>query len=150
MKRIFSAGGIVFNDQGEVLICKPTSHDYWIFPKGKVEEGETPQITAIREVEEEGGVKAEVIDKIGYSKYIYSDPKTKEKFFKIVTYFLMKYLSGDHKLHDWEMEEVIWLKPEEATQKLSFEKDRDLLKKALQKLKKHAWYTLCLSWRYQT
>lgn len=138
MTREFSAGGIVFNDKGQVLLVQTKSFRsfeqnghalYWGFPKGHVETGQTMKEAALREVLEEGGVKAEIIDKVGDSKYIYT--RDGEKIFKVVTIFLMRYISGDHKDHDWEVSEASWFNPEEALEKLTFPMDREHLKKAL-------------------
>lgn len=133
MKREFSAGGIVFNDAGQVLLTKHSQNKHWSFPKGLIDPGQTSQQAALREVWEEGGVKAEIIDKVGYSKYVYS--LNGEKIFKVVTYFLMKYLSGDHNNHDWEVEESGWYSPKEALKQLSFSQDKGLLSVALGKIK---------------
>lgn len=128
MKREFSAGGIVFNDKGEVLLTKHSQNHYWGFPKGWIEEGQTSKEAALREVKEEGGVEAEILDKVGDSEYVYT--LNGEKIFKVVVYFLMKYKKGDPKDHDWEMEDANWFSPEEALKTLSFSHDKVLLKKA--------------------
>lgn len=136
MKREFSAGGIVLNSQGQVLLIQSSSSGYWQFPKGHIEQGQTSKQAALREVKEEGGVEAEIVDKVGDSKYIYIHPQTKEKIFKVVSYYSMKYLSGDPKDHDWEVAEAGWFDPEEALQKLSFSQDKGHLQKALEIMKK--------------
>ena len=143
MKREFSAGGIVFNDKGQVLITQHSQNKHWSFPKGLIDSGQTYQEAALREVKEEGGIEAEILDKVGYSKYVYSfggpaspdEPGASrggEKIFKIVTYFLMKYLSGDIADHDWEVSELGWFEPEKALKQLTFSQDKELLKKALE------------------
>jgi len=132
MKREFSAGGIVFRS-GKVLLTKHSQNKHWSFPKGLIDPGQTSEEAALREVLEEGGVKAKIIDKVGYSKYVYS--LNGEKIFKVVTYFLMKYLSGDHQDHDWEVEESGWYKIDEALKQLTFSQDKQLLRLALEKLK---------------
>ncbi len=129
MKREFSAGGIVFNN-GQVLIVQHSTNKHWGFPKGHIEPGQTTEQSALREVKEEGGVEAKVVDKVGITKYIYTSP-TKEKIFKVVTIFLMDYVSGDTKDHDWEVSAAVWLDPEDAKAKLSFKQDKELLEKAL-------------------
>lgn len=129
MKREFSAGGIVFNSQGQVLITKHSQNKHWSFPKGLIDPGQTPKEAALREVKEEGGVEAEIIDKVGYSKYVYT--LNGEKIFKVVTYFLMKYKLGKIEDHDWEVEESGWFAPEAALKQLSFSQDKELLEKAL-------------------
>ncbi len=143
MKREFSAGGIVFNNQGQVLITQNSGNHYWGFPKGHIEKGQTSKEAALREVKEEGGIEAEILAKVGDSKYVYvfkpeykvhnlKDPQVGEKIFKVVTIYLMKYLSGDTKDHDFEVSEAKFVSPEEALETLSFSADRTLLKKALE------------------
>jgi len=129
MKREFSAGGIVFNDKGQVLVTQHSQNNHWSFPKGLIDEGQTTEEAALREVKEEGGVKAEILGKVGYSKYVYT--LNNEKIFKIVTFFLMKYISGDPKDHDWEVSEANWYEIDKALEQLTFSHDKDLLKKAL-------------------
>ncbi len=130
MKREFSAGGIVFNSEGKVLITQHSQNKHWSFPKGLIDPGQTTKEAALREVKEEGGIEAEIVEKVGDSKYVYTFQG--EKIFKVVVYFLMKYISGDPKDHDWEVEEALWLDPEEALNQLSFSQDKVLLKKALE------------------
>jgi len=142
MKKEFSAGGIVFNSKEQVLLTKHSQNKHWSFPKGLIDPGQTVEEAALREVREEGGVNAEVLGRVGYSKYVYTLSGTKssssaytfnnEKIFKVVTYFLMKYLSGDPKDHDFEVEEAGWYEPEEALKQLTFSQDRVLFKKALE------------------
>lgn len=129
MKREFSAGGIVFKDE-KVLVTQHSQNKHWSFPKGLLDHpGQTMEQSALREVREEGGVAAEIIGKVGSSKYIYTHEG--EKIFKVVTFFLMKYVSGDISDHDFEVSDLGWFTPEEALEKLTFPQDRELLKKAL-------------------
>lgn len=130
MKREFSSGGIVVNKKGQVLLTQHSSNKYWGFPKGNIKTGESMRDTALREVKEEAGVEAEIVDKVGDSKYIYS--LKGEKIFKVVTIFLMRYISGDPKDHDWEVSEAGWFTPNEVLKKLSFSADKQLLQKALE------------------
>ena len=130
MKREFSAGGIVFNNKGQILLTQHSQNKSWGFPKGIIDPGQTTKEAALREVKEEGGVEAEIIDKVGYSKYVYTWEG--EKIFKVVTMFLMKYLSGDIKDHDFEVMDSGWFEPEEALKKLTFPNDKSLLKTALE------------------
>lgn len=129
MKREFSAGGIVFKD-GQVLVTQYSANLYWGFPKGHIEAGETSKEAAIREVKEEGAVEAKIIEKIGDSKYVYT--LEGEKIFKVVVIFLMEYISGDPKDHDWEVSEAGWFNPEDALERLSFSQDKNLLRTALE------------------
>jgi len=131
-KREFSAGGVVYKrgrDGVRWLACKHSGYHKWVFPKGLVEKGEGMEETALREVEEECGIKTKVIGKIPEpEKYIYTFEGT--KIFKQVEYFLMEYVSGDIKDHDFEMEEVEWLEFKEAKERLDFAGAKRVLDKA--------------------
>ncbi|MDD2822571.1 MAG: NUDIX domain-containing protein [Candidatus Daviesbacteria bacterium] len=129
MKREFSAGGIIFNKEGQVLLTQHSTNKSWGFPKGHPNEGEGMKQAALREVKEEGGVEVEIINSVGQSKYKYT--LNGEEIFKIVTIYLMKYVSGDIKDHDWEVSDSGWFTPDEALKKLSFSNDKTLFKKAV-------------------
>jgi 8-oxo-dGTP diphosphatase len=134
MKREFSAGGIVFNSEGQVLLVKAgslrdESKSHWKFPKGHLDGEESTEEAAIREVKEETGIDAEIKGKIGVSKYTYF--LKGEKVFKIVTYYKMSYLNGRTSPQLGEIEEVMWVLPEKAEELLSFPADRKLLEQAL-------------------
>ena len=60
---------MVFNEAGEVLLIRDRN-GYWVFPKGHVEPGESPEETARREVAEEAGVEARVVGRIGETEYV--------------------------------------------------------------------------------
>ncbi|MEK4064414.1 MULTISPECIES: NUDIX hydrolase [Paenibacillus] len=61
---IVAVGGIVENEQGEVLLVK-TFHGGWVFPGGQVEAGENLMDALIREIKEESGIDTEVSHLIG-------------------------------------------------------------------------------------
>ena len=74
IKRIFSAGGIIVKHDGDgprILVTQHSKHKGWDFPKGHREIYESEEQTALREVEEETGVKAEIVEKVGETKYFY-------------------------------------------------------------------------------
>ena len=87
-----SAGGVVIKD-GKVLLLKKYYGD-WVLPKGKIEENETTDITAVREVGEETGIKAEVVKKVGYARYQYHN-QNNVKVSKRVDYYLMNLIGGE-------------------------------------------------------
>lgn len=136
MKRQFSAGGIVYKKVGKeyqfLLIrnksMKDPNVDYWGFPKGHLEAGEKSLEAALREVAEETGVEAKMVDKVGVSQYVFS--LEGEKVFKSVTIFLMEYVEGEIVHQESEVGEAGWVEYEEALERLSFRKDKDLLTKA--------------------
>jgi 8-oxo-dGTP diphosphatase len=138
MKREFSAGGIVFNKNREVLLInnaamRDPKKSYWGFPKGHINEGESSKDAAIREVKEETGIEVDVIEKIGDSKYVFT--VSGEKIFKVVIMFLMRYASGEIKIQEEELLGAEWVSVEDAQKKLSFPKDRQLLGKAVELIK---------------
>ena len=142
-KREFSGGGVVFrkNEKGETewLVVKHSGYDRWIFPKGLPEKGESLKEAAVREVEEEAGVKAQIIDKIGSFNLFFYQPikegsEEKERIFKTATFFLMEYLSGKTKDHGWEASEAEWLPYGQAKERLDFKNSKEILDKAKEML----------------
>ena len=81
-----SAGGVVINN-GNVAVLKKFRGE-WVLPKGRVEKGESLEQTAIREVFEESGLRAEIVKYIGYVKYKYRHMDG-TKVLKTVHYFYM-------------------------------------------------------------
>ncbi len=67
--RVLGAGGVVLNAAGEVLLIR-YADGAWTFPKGHIDPGETIAIAAVREVHEEGGVRAEIISDLGFTEYV--------------------------------------------------------------------------------
>jgi bis(5'-nucleosidyl)-tetraphosphatase len=130
VKREFSAGGVVYrkrkNGEIEWLICRASSHHKWVFPKGIIEKGEEAEETALREVEEETGIKAKIVARIKLlEKYVYQLKGT--LILKNVVYFLMEFLPGEVKNPDFEVEEIAWLPYEQALKKLEFEGTKKVL-----------------------
>ncbi|NPB08113.1 MAG: NUDIX hydrolase [Aquificae bacterium] len=131
MRREFSAGGVLFKN-GEVLLIKNPS-GVWTFPKGLIEEGESPQETAVREVYEETGIKGRVVDYLGEISYWYT--LKGERIFKRVKYYLMEYESGEPR-PSWEVLEARFFPVEEAGKLLKYPGDKEIFRKALAKLRK--------------
>ncbi len=134
MKREFSAGGVVFNNEGEVLLIQNSSMReartmYWGFPKGHIEDKESSKEAALREVSEETEVEVEIVDKVGDSKYVFG--KGENRIFKIVIIYLMKYTGGELKHQSSELLDAKWVEPKEAMKMLSFQNDKKLLKDAI-------------------
>ena len=130
-----SAGGIVFKNN-LWLICQHSEHKGWVFPKGFVgdnNKNESMEQAALREVEEEGGIKAKIInDQPIKTQYSYQWNNVLVK--KTVFYFLMEYLSGDPKNHDWEMSEAKFVNENEVKKTLSYPSDKKAFEKILQQL----------------
>ena len=132
----FSAGGIVYKIVNNVpvwLIVQHSKHKGWIFPKGLIGdrvEGEGKEETALREVEEEGGINAKIVlDKPFFTNYVYTFEG--QKIFKTVYFYLMEYVSGEIENHDWEVSEAKWLSKEDVLKQLSFKADKVMFAKAV-------------------
>ena len=143
VERQFSAGGVVYREEPlRVILIKPSGKDRWQLPKGWIDQGETSEQAAVREVREEAGVTAEVGQKIETVKVFFKDDRTKENVIKMVTFYLMKYVSGETKDHHWETEEVEWIAPKEALEKLTFKSEKEVLEKGLKILEGGGQQTL--------
>ena len=129
MGREISAGVVLFRITGqrEYLLLDYGAH--WDFPKGHIEKGEEPQITAARELQEETGIRnAQFIPGFKESmRYFYR--KGGEGMLKVVIYFLAETPTGNVTLSS-EHSGYLWLPYEEALKRLTFRNARDLLSKA--------------------
>jgi 8-oxo-dGTP pyrophosphatase MutT (NUDIX family) len=111
-------------------------------PKGTIDEGEKPEQTALREVEEETGVQAKLIRKLADIKYVYvRNWGDQARVFKIVSFYLLLYRAG--KLGNIapemriEVQHAFWLPLEEAPSKLSYKGEREVAERALEYLAGH-------------
>ncbi len=125
-----SAGGVVVRGSGsqrEFLAIKPAHRNRWQLPKGTIDHGETPEQTAVREVREEGGVHARIVEDLGPIHFWYQ--MGGRKYSKTVDFYLMTYESGDPADHDHEVQEARWL-PLSNEDRLAFPSERSLVTKA--------------------
>jgi 8-oxo-dGTP pyrophosphatase MutT (NUDIX family) len=156
MIREFSAGGVV---------VRRMKHRWWIaaiepqgrrspaskavakesvlaLPKGAVDEGETPEQTALREVHEETGVTAEVVAKLNDIKYYYIRSwGDHQRVFKIVTFYVAVYKSGRLGNISPEMRKevkrALWIPLEDAAKELSYPGEREVAKLAVEFVAEH-------------
>ena len=129
----FSAGGVVVNDDHEVIVIVPTRRaadgsKVLALPKGHPDGGESPAEAALREVREEAGVDAEVVGSLGEVRYWYQ--RGGRRIAKVVEFFLLRYVSGDVADHDHEVEEARWIPLEEAMRALTYKGERDMVRRA--------------------
>ena len=131
-----SAGGAVVRDN-EVVVIVPVKRDAYrrrvlSLPKGHLDEGETPEAAATREVTEETGVSAELIDKLGDVEYHYE--RRGRRRAKRVAFYLFEYRAGSVEDHDHEIEEARWMSLEEAAAALTYAGEREIVRRALSRL----------------
>lgn len=120
----------------KIRYSKRKTKEVYKFPKGHLDKGEFLKQAALREVEEEGRIKAEILSKIGSNNYVIWDKLRKKKIIKKVTFFLMKYVE-ESSLRYFDGEIVLgreWLTYEEATEKLAYDSEKILLRKARARL----------------
>jgi len=151
MAREISAGGVVVNhtqDGWQVAVIEPqkeaspsrsgrkTSQKMVLaLPKGLVDPGEKPDQTSLREVREETGLTASLIAKLGDIKYAYVRTwGDKQRVFKIVSFYLLRYESG--RINEIapemrvEVKRALWVPLEEAARRLAYSGEKDMIRRA--------------------
>ncbi len=115
------AGGVVVRQSPsgpQYLIVEANSNPgVWVLPKGRIEQGETPEEAAVREVEEEAGCRAAIVKPVGSIEFNSTS----------VAFYLMRY-EGD--VPRDEDREIFWGSYEKARRRLSFEDTREILSRA--------------------
>ena len=151
MVREISAGGLVIrrsDSEWMLAVIEPqrepgaTPQTVLALPKGIVDAGEAPEQTALREVQEETGLLATPITKLSDIKYVYVRSwGDKERVFKIVSFYLLHYESGEigqivpeMKI---EVKQALWIPLKEAARKLSYRGEKDMVRRAQEYLQSH-------------
>ena len=131
MSAVSHAGGVVYRRRGahpEFLVVTARSNpEDWVLPKGHIEDGETPDEAAIREVEEETGVRARIDGPLGDSELVFRGKRQR------VRYFLMQSIEEGR---SGEGRQTVWLPGRSALEQLSFEEPRRVLQTAIAALSK--------------
>jgi 8-oxo-dGTP pyrophosphatase MutT (NUDIX family) len=127
-----SAGGLVVDAdrQQAALIGRLDRHGtlLWSLPKGHIEDGETIEQTALREVEEETGISARVLSPLGTIDYWFVAER--RRVHKTVHHFLLEAVSGELSDEDVEVTEVAWVPIGELEGRLAYADERALVRKA--------------------
>jgi len=133
----FSAGGVVVRGDETIVIVPrrraANGRAVVALPKGHVDPGETPPQAAVREVREEAGVEAELVEKLGDVRYWYQ--RDGRRIAKVVAFYLFDYRSGDVADHDAEVEEARWVPLEQAARELSYPGEREMVQRALERVR---------------
>jgi 8-oxo-dGTP pyrophosphatase MutT (NUDIX family) len=145
VRREFSAGGVLVRTiRGRPMVAaiRPRGRErVWALPKGHIDEGETASETAMREVREETGVEGRLVEKLGDIRYVYTarwEGEDGERIFKVVSFFLLRAGRGrigeiDEAMRV-EVAEASWLPLDEAPQLLSYDGERKMAAKALERI----------------
>ncbi|MGD9101718.1 MAG: NUDIX domain-containing protein [Anaerolineae bacterium] len=135
MRQVYyqAAGGVVVH-QGKVLLLDRPSRDEVRLPKGHIEEGESPAEAALREVREEAGyAQLEIVADLGTQQVQFVDPFRSRQVTRDERYFLMR-LRGEQQVERDEKEQQfipLWTLPADAVAHLTFETEREFLRRAL-------------------
>jgi 8-oxo-dGTP diphosphatase len=124
--QIRAAGGVVARERDgalEIAAVHRPRYDDWSLPKGKLLTGEAWEAGALREVEEETGLRCELDEELESVSYL--DRRGRRK---LVRYWLMRPLDGVFEPGD-EVDELRWLSPAEAAANLTYEHDRALARR---------------------
>jgi 8-oxo-dGTP pyrophosphatase MutT (NUDIX family) len=159
--REISAGGVVLRHSPEgwqMAAIEPRKEDSAIpstagtrkrsqkmslaLPKGLVDPGETPEQTAVREIQEETGITAKLMTKLSDIKYVYVRSwGDKQRVFKIVSFYLFRYQSGEIDEIAPEMrievKRALWIPLEDAVSKLAYRGEKDVVRRAQDYVKAH-------------
>jgi 8-oxo-dGTP pyrophosphatase MutT (NUDIX family) len=135
-----SAGGVVYRrrDDGKVEILLAARRTRrgdiaWGLAKGGIEDGETIEDAAVREVREETGIDAVIEEPLGDTRYFYVWEEVRIR--KTVHFFLMRATGGDVQDRDDEMEEVRWFPLSRGLKRAAYRGEREVLHRAAAKLR---------------
>jgi 8-oxo-dGTP pyrophosphatase MutT (NUDIX family) len=130
-ERETSYGGVVVRGD-DVLVITPRGKPVTGLPKGGAAAGETGEQAAVREVREETGVLARVIEPLGDVRYRYR--RGGRRVHKTVHFYLCEFVRGSTADHDHEVDEARWISLQAARKALSYAGERALIERALSKL----------------
>ena len=123
-----AAGGVVWRRAGDTIaiaVAHRPRYDDWSLPKGKLDPGEGWQEAALREVEEETGLRCKLLDEL--EPVAYRDPKQRST---LVRYWLMEPVSGAFEPNK-EVDRFEWLALDDAVARLTYDHDRELVRAAV-------------------
>ena len=134
-----SSGGAVisFRDgRPFVAMIATRNRARWGLPKGAVAKGETSEQAALREVQEETGILADIVSRLDTIEYFFRAGDTLIR--KRVDFYLMNYVGGELKPQLTEVDDVEWVELSESVRRASFESEKKLLSAALEQIESAA------------
>jgi 8-oxo-dGTP pyrophosphatase MutT (NUDIX family) len=137
IKYLYSSGGVIFrksDDHIDVGLIATKNRTVWTLPKGIIDKDESPEMAAVREIQEETGLTGSIVDKLGEKSYWFYLKDENAKCKKTVTYFLLEHVSGETNNFSWEVDEAGWFPLDEAINMLHYKSDKEILIKAAEKL----------------
>ncbi len=130
-----SAGGVIVR-QGpagwEVALVGRAAPLRWGLPKGGLERGETIDRAAVREAQEETGLRVRLVAPVGDIQYWFATRGLRHH--KTVHFFLMEATGGDVRDHDWENDEAAWFPADQALAVMAFPNEAAMVRRALDQL----------------
>jgi 8-oxo-dGTP diphosphatase len=118
-----AAGGVVLDGEGRVALVHRPRYDDWSLPKGKLDAGESFDQAALREVEEETGMRCRLLDELDPVEY--RDNKGRQK---LVRYWRMAVEDDPGFVANDEVDELRWVPPDEAAELLTYPHDAELVR----------------------
>ncbi len=132
-KAVSSSGGAIVDASGRILLLRRADEDTWCLPKGTQEAGETLEMTALREIREETGLRVRLLRPIHTVRYAYFWPPENVNYEKSVTYFLAEPVGG-RLTPESGFDEARWLSASDALALLHWKNDRDVVAKTFNAL----------------
>ncbi|UCG77740.1 MAG: NUDIX hydrolase [Nitrospirota bacterium] len=127
-----SAGGVVYRENNgsvDVVLISLRGGTILTLPKGTIDNDESVEETALREVREETGLTGEIKNDLGSISYWFYDKDDNIKYRKTVHFFLLRYISGETGDHDSEVEDAVWIDIDSAIDKVVYRSDKQILNK---------------------
>jgi 8-oxo-dGTP pyrophosphatase MutT (NUDIX family) len=134
-EREFSAGGVVvrkFRGRPYIAAVRVKGGQVLALPKGHIDPGESPAEAATREVREETGLHATLVEKLKDIRYWYE--RGGKRILKDVSFFLFRYRSGRLSDHDHEVVSAEWVPLDEAPKLLSYRGEREAAAAAMSRV----------------
>lgn len=136
----YSSGGVVYSPTSmsagyDVALIHRDRHNDWSLPKGHIEPGESREQACLREVKEETGIAAQIVQPLGEAVYFFRG-RTGALIRKTVYHYLMQAITTQLCGPNWEVTEARWVPITEAQTLLTYQKDREIVAKAIAALEK--------------